>query len=129
MPEYLHPRDIDEFADEIKTNYLECRVHGHSRTSSSVGMIADVETYGLHREQGARYALKTLRCRNRCGVTWAQIINFDTGEIVSDHGPDYSRAPLYLAKGLGRLVKNDRNRLRLEQLHRWLEAHADEEAS
>lgn len=120
MAEYLAPRDIDEFADQIKTNYLECRVHGHNRTPSNVQMV-DTSELGIVSTDP--FALKTMRCRNKCGVIWTQVINMNTGAIAIDGGPDYSRAPLYLAKGLGRLTRDGRNKLRLEQLQRWLEAH------
>jgi hypothetical protein len=121
MTDYLEPRDIDEFADQIKTNYLECRVHGHNRTPSNASVIAAGDLGIVSKDT---YVMKTLRCRNRCGVVWQQVINMRTGEIVIDGGPDYSRAPLYLAKGLGRLAKSDRNILRLEQLKRWMESHS-----
>jgi hypothetical protein len=123
MAEYMTPRDIDEFVDEIKTNYLECRVHGHNRTPSNASVIPHGDM-GLLADPNTTYVMKTMRCRNKCGVVWQQIINMTTGQVVVDNGPDYSHAPLYLARGLGRLGRSDRDLLRLEQLKRWLEAHS-----
>lgn len=120
--EYLTPRDIDDFVDQIKSNYLECRVHGHNRTPSNAWVVPH-DDLGPLADRSDTYVMKTLRCRNRCGVTWQQVINMTTGAVAIDGGPDYSQAPLYLAKGLGRLGKTDRDLLRLEQLKRWMEAH------
>jgi len=119
VTDYLTPRDIDDFVEQIKTNYLECRVHGHSRVASSAGRIADEESEGL--PPGIEYILKTMRCRNRCGIIWREVLNADTGEVVNYAVPDYTKAPYYLTKGMGRLTKTDRGRLRLEHLARWME--------
>lgn len=125
MTRFSHPRDIDEYADQVPDKYLSCRVDAHSRTPSSIAPIADVaggfeeEFLDALQTEGA-YAVKTLRCRNKCGITWQQVTD-KSGAIIWESGPRYSSAPGYLTKGMGRFTKDMRNRLRAEQIERALE--------
>lgn len=126
---YLKVRDIDEMADKIKDTHLECRVHMHSRYSASVAEIASagrnagkfIDAGGVERKapKDGLY-LKTLHCRNRCGVVWTQVLDA-TGKVLWETGADYHSAPSYLVKGVGRLTREARDRLRLEQAQRWIQ--------
>src|SRR4051794_40418717 len=108
-------------ADNISDKYLACRVDSHSKVSSSIGLIADMDVDPDIRSISGAWAVKTRRCRNRCGVVWFEVIGKD-GEVLFETGADYSRAPDYLVKGVGRLTRADRNRLRLEQVQRAIES-------
>lgn len=113
-------RDIDEMADSISDRHLACRVDNHSKVPSSIGKIADMDVDDDVRNITGSYAIKTLRCRNRCGVVWFQVLSKE-GQILWETGADYSQAPGYLVHGLGRLTRDDRDRLRKEQIERALE--------
>lgn len=112
--EYTHARDIDEYADRVPDRYLACRVNGHSRTSSSIGEIADMDVHESIKEIRGGTFLKTMRCRNRCGITWTSVLD-DTGRILWETGPNYGRAPGYLTRGMGRFTREYKDRLRLEE--------------
>lgn len=126
---YLEVRDIDEMADKIKDSHLECRVHAHSRYSASVAEIAGagrnagkfIDAGGTERKAPKDgIFLKTIHCRNRCGVVWTQVLSA-AGRVLWETGASYAGAPGYLVKGTGRLSREDRDRLRLEQAQRWIE--------
>jgi hypothetical protein len=126
---YLKVRDIDEMADKIKDPHLECRVHMHSRYSASVSKISGtgrnaglfIDATGTERKAPKQgLFLKTLHCRNRCGVVWTQVLDA-TGKVLWETGADYHSAPGYLVKGVGRLSRESRDRLRLEQAQRWID--------
>lgn len=118
---FTRARDIDDLAQKLNDAHLTCRVDSHSRQSTSIGPIADVsiDKYGIPNVKGG-VILKTLRCRNRCGVKWTQILD-RTGKVLWETNADYRDAPGYLVKGVGRLKRADRDRLRLEQATRWME--------
>lgn len=114
-------RDIDEYADNVPDKYLACRVDSHARIPSSIGRIADMDldpSFSQLKRVGTY--MKTLRCRNKCGITWQQVID-DKGAVLWESGPRYASAPGYLTKGMGRFTKEYRNRLRLEQIQRAIE--------
>lgn len=120
--EFTAPREIDEYADRVPDKYLACRVNQHSRdpVPSSSGLIKDMVVHeSLENISGATW-VKTMRCRNRCGIVWLQICD-EKGAVLWDSGPDYSRAPGYLTRGLGRFTKEYRDRLRLEEMTRMYE--------
>ena len=120
MTTYTRVRDIDALADSIPDKYLACRVDSHSKVPSSIGLIADMDlSEEILELDGAMY-VKTRRCRNRCGVVWFEVVN-KQGTIIWESGADYSHAPGYLTKGLGRLRRADKDRLRLEQIQRAIE--------
>jgi hypothetical protein len=121
VSQHATPRDIDEFADQIPDKYLACRVDSHSRVPSSIGLIADMNLDASFSElKRVGTFMKTLRCRNKCGITWQQVVD-SNGAILWESGPRYTGAPGYLTKGMGRFTKEYRNRLRLEQLQRAIE--------
>jgi hypothetical protein len=113
-------RDIDDLADQIPDKYLACRVDNHAKVPSSIGRIADMDVNERLLDIVGAMFVKTRRCRNRCGVVWFEVVDKD-GRVLWESGADYTRAPDYLVKGLGRLKRSDRDRLRLEQIQRAIE--------
>lgn len=106
--------DINEWAQSLPTNYLQCRDFGHSWRPFTARWVAEERAYESQ-----------LRC-GRCKTVRYRWIS-RTGEQLGAH---YDYAPGYLAskpKGIGRLVREDRNWLRLESVLRVLPDDAAEE--
>lgn len=110
MVEPPDPRDVQEYARSAKPAFLTCRSYGHAPLPSSVIIV----TLEGSRKQ---YYEQTLRCRNRCGVTWMLLIDMGTGEVL-ERRINYSGAKGYLAKGIGRIQGSARNVVRLEAIDR-----------
>jgi hypothetical protein len=115
---FTHARDADDLAQKIKDTHLTCRVDSHSRYVTSYAPVAD-------NDYADAVLIKTLHCRNRCGVTWTQVLD-KNGHVLWETGASYTKAKGYLVRGVGRLKREDRDRLRLEQAQRWIEKHATE---
>lgn len=117
MPE-PSAEEIADWARGLSDGALACRANpgGHQPIYSSV-----------HEEtlEGTRRTVyvQTYRCRNRCGCTWEQIIDKRTGQqyrlkiIYPKRG--------YLAPGIGRVVGDKKNIVRLELVLRRLQKQAE----
>jgi hypothetical protein len=108
--DYAKPRDVEAFAGELKIVALQCRTYGHSFRPFTV------------RQQKAEghpssYYEQVLRCR--CRVKRILVLS-RTGSVLSSRY-DYTDSPGYLSKGLGRIVGEGRDVLRLENITRLLE--------
>ena len=103
-------RDAESFAHSLKKAHLICRAYGHIPRPSNVNIVT---------MEGSRkrYYEQVLTCRNRCGVKWRLIIDMKTGIQLYRHA-DYSGAPGYLAKGIGRIGRDGKGAIRLEAITR-----------
>lgn len=100
-PHYADTGEVEEFAAGLKETFLYCRELGHNW-----------KPYTAASGEGGGF-VRTLRCV-RCRTRRVQELN-SRGAIISNH---YEYAEGYQAKGLGRIVGEGRDMLRLESLTR-----------
>lgn len=102
---------MEAWAAGLNEARLLCRTLGHAPLPSSVTIVAAEGSNRTYYEQ-------TLRCRNRCGCWWTQLIDTRTGEQLRRqlHYP-----PGYLAIGIGRINGDKKNIVRLEDARRRYE--------
>lgn len=100
--------DAESFAMGLKKSHLICRSYSHAKIPSVVRVV---------QLEGSRkkYYEQTLTCRNRCGVKWRILIDMTTGLVLRSQ-LDYSGAPGYLAKGIGRINAEGRGAIRLQAI-------------
>jgi hypothetical protein len=110
MTDYAKPRDVEQFAGGLGQQALMCRTYGHGFNPFVVNVVQFEGSTEDYYEQ-------ILRCK--CRVRRILLLN-TRGAVVSSHY-DYSRAPGYLAVGIGRVVGEGRDVLRLESVTRLLE--------
>lgn len=101
-PTFADPSDVRDFAVGLSPTHLQCRELGHNW-----------RPYTAQWKPRDRCFDRVLRC-TRCKTQRVQVLN-RFGAIVSSH---YVYADGYQAKGLGRIVGDGRDALRLEELQR-----------
>lgn len=109
MTEYAKPRDVQDFAEGLKKQHLLCRTYGHGFQPYTVERATAEGSAAVYYEQ-------TLRCK--CRVRRRLLLS-RTGAVVSSTY-DYNDAPGYLTQGIGRVVGEGRDVLRLEGVTRLL---------
>lgn len=112
-PAYADPRDVASFAHGLEDNYLQCRELGHNWRRWVARWVADQDAYE-----------RALRCP-RCGAERWQTLS-DRGSVLTNN---YKYPEEYVIKGLGRIVGDGRDALRLESLARDISDHEHKEAS
>lgn len=110
MADYAKPRDVQEFAEGLRQQFLLCRTYGHSFAPFTVQVANTVGRRSVYYEQ-------VLRCKCR---TKRRLLLSRTGAVISS-SYDYTEAPGYLMHGLGRVVGEGRDVLRLESVTRLIE--------
>lgn len=110
MTDYAKPRDVQAFAEGLKNQHLMCRTYGHGFNPYTV-------TRATAEGNKAVYFEQTLRCK--CRVKRRLLLS-RTGAIISSTY-DYTEAPGYLTQGIGRVVGEGRDVLRLEGITRLME--------
>lgn len=105
--ERAHERDVLGFLEELRTTFLYCRELGHNWKPWRATLHAG--TYE-----------RVLRC-TRCRTERVQELTA-SGHLLSNH---YRYADGYQSKGLGRLVGDDRDALRMTSLLRFTEKDND----
>lgn len=101
---YADPGEVADFAAELPISHLHCRELGHN-WKPWVARIAE--------DGGFERALRCTRCR---AERWQSLTR--GGSIVSSH---YVYPDGYIHEGLGRIVGDGRDALRLESLTRALD--------
>lgn len=96
--------EVEQFAASLKESYLLCRELGHNWRPHTARYLADQRAYE-----------RSLRC-SRCYTERRQVLT-GSGHIV---GSSYVHPEGYLHKGLGRIVGEGRDALRLESLQRFI---------
>lgn len=114
VPEYAKSRDVETFAAGLKQQALQCRTYGHSFNPYTVAT-------GRAEGNPSVYYEQTLRCK--CRVK-RRLLLTRTGAVVSSVY-DYTDAPGYLTDGIGRIVGEGRDVLRLEAITRLIEKEGD----
>lgn len=100
--------ELAEWAAGLNDGQLLCRTKGHAPLPSSVHVeVLDGTRRHIY--------VQTDRCRNRCGVTWTEGIDMNSGAryFRKTHYPKG-----YLAKGIGRIFGEKKNVVRLEDVTR-----------
>lgn len=102
--------DVEQFASGLQRQKLLCRTYGHSFAPFTVN-VGNIENprMGVYYEQ-------TLRCR--CGVKRRLLLS-RSGSVVSS-SYIYSESDGYLSHGLGRIVGEGKDALRIEALTRLI---------
>lgn len=100
-PHYADPQDVEDFAQNLPDKFLFCREMGHNWRPFSAGRHADG---GF---------VRILRC-NRCKTERHQELSH-RGSVTGNH---YVYPEDYTVKGLGRIVGDGRDALRLVSLTR-----------
>jgi hypothetical protein len=113
MARFAKPSDVEKFAVTLKEQYLQCRTYGHGFKPRTVSRHT---AEGQPARSMAIYFEQTLRCA--CGVQRKLLLSRTGSIIASTH--DYTDAPGYLAKDMGRIVGEGRDVLRLESVDRLL---------
>lgn len=114
MPNYAKPRDVRAFAEGLMRQQLLCRTYGHSFNPFTV-------TKGRAEGRPSVFYEQVLRCK--CKVK-RRLLLTRTGAVVSSTY-DYSEAPGYLTAGIGRVVGEGRDVLRLESVTRLIEKEGE----
>lgn len=110
MAEYAKPRDVKAFAEGLAQQQLLCRTYGHSFNPFTVTRAKTEGKRSVYYEQ-------ILRCK--CKVKRRLLLS-SRGSVISSTY-DYTDAPGYLTKGIGRVVGEGRDVLRLESITRLIE--------
>lgn len=108
-PTYADPKDVAQWAEELTASYLECRELGHLWRPFAARWVPE-----------DRYYERVLRC-TRCKTKRVQTLS-RRGEVVLSH---YVYPDGYQSNGMGRIVGDGRDALRLESLTRFLSKHED----
>lgn len=98
------PSEVESFAQSLKMSYLMCRELGHNWRPATARYVRSQKVYE-----------RSLRCV-RCTCERQQVLDA-SGSIISTH---YVHPEGYLHKGLGRIVGEGRDVLRLESLNRFI---------
>lgn len=106
QPHYADPDAVADAAKEMTQAHLECRSLGHTWKPYTAEYDATARAYDA-----------VLRCP-RCKVRRVLLIDV-RGHVVSTHY-DYGDADGYMLKGMGRVVGEGKDALRLEQLGRFI---------
>lgn len=109
--EYADPAEVSDFAAELSDKFLECRDTGHNWRRLAARWSPHLGEYR-----------RVHRCRS-CRAERTQRLS-DKGAILSS-SIDYPDG--YLHKGLGRIVGDGRDLLRLETMGRFAVESDDEE--
>lgn len=110
--QYADLADVQEFASTLGEGFLECRDNGHTWKRLSARWYPHL---GIYR--------RVHRCRNCKSERWQELS--DKGHILRK-GIDYAEG--YLLQGLGRVVGDGRDAMRLESMLRnAIEVDEDEE--
>lgn len=104
--QFADPDAVADAAKEMTQAHLECRSLGHTW-----------KPYTAEYDASARAYDAVLRCP-RCKVRRVLLIDV-RGHVVNTHY-DYSDADGYMLKGMGRVVGEGKDALRLEQLGRFI---------
>jgi hypothetical protein len=104
-PTYADPADVASWAGGLSESFLMCREIGHSWRPFSAHWIAEDDCFD-----------RTLRC-TRCKTKRVQMLSAH-GAIVSSQ---YIYPDGYQSNGMGRIVGDGRDALRLESLQRLVE--------
>lgn len=96
--------EVEQFAHGLSMNYLQCRELGHNWRPHTARWVQDQGCYE-----------RVLRCV-RCQTLRIQLLD-QYGAIISS---SYKHAEGYLHKGMGRIVGESRDIVRLESLTRFL---------
>lgn len=115
MADFAKPRDVEEFALNLRHQSLMCRTYGHGFNPYVVNIVELEGSTGTYYEQ-------ILRCK--CRVRRVLLMN-DRGAVLRSHY-DYSHAPGYLAQSIGRIVGEGRDVLRLEAVTRIIQKEEHE---
>lgn len=113
MTDYAKPREVETFAEGLKQQHLLCRTYGHSFAPFTVTRTAAEGKPAVYYEQ-------ILRCK--CRVKRRLVLS-RTGALISSTY-DYTEAEGYLTHGIGRIVGEGRDVLRLESITRLVEKEA-----
>lgn len=114
MPNYAKPRDVKSFAEGLTRQFLLCRTYGHSFNPFTVSK-------GRTEGRPSVYYEQVLRCKCR---TKRRLLLSRSGSVISSTY-DYSEAPGYLTNGIGRVVGEGRDVLRLESVTRLIEKEGE----
>lgn len=106
---YADRAEVAEFAQTLTISHLECREMGHNWKRWIARWIPEQHAY--------ERALRCVRCRTE---RW-QLLS-DSGAVLPGGGYKYPDG--YQHQGLGRIVGEGRDALRLESLRRDLEKEA-----
>jgi hypothetical protein len=101
--------DVEQFALGLQRQKLQCRTYGHSFAPHSVNVGVTVGRANAYYEQ-------TLRCR--CGVKRRLLLSRSGSVISSSY--IYNESEGYLSSGLGRIVGEGKDALRMEMLTRLI---------
>lgn len=101
---YADPSEVADFAASLSESFLQCRELGHNWKPWTVRWLPEE----VHYER----ALKCSRCHTE---RWQALT--DRGAVLSGH---YVYPDGYVVQGLGRIVGEGRDALRLESLTRAL---------
>lgn len=102
---YADPHEVAEFAQGLSISHLHCRELGHNWRPHAARRAEDGGSFE-----------RVLRCV-RCKTLRIQVLSI-YGAVVSSH---YEYPDGYISKGLGRIVGDGRDRLRLETTMRMME--------
>lgn len=105
-PSYAHPDDVRDWAEGLKESYLQCRELGHNWRPHTARWSSEFE--GFERR---------LRC-TRCRTVREQVLSAH-GAVVTNQ---YLYPDGYQTHGMGRVVGDGRDALRLESIQRALQA-------
>lgn len=109
---------VQEWAEELSDQALACRTYGHGSNMRPF----TVRRYKAEGKPTVYYRI-VLRCK--CKVRRVMYATA-SAKIVSSHY-DYSHAPGYPTSGIGRLVGEERDVVRLEGFTRFITTHPEEE--
>lgn len=99
-----HVSEVQVWAEKLSQSFLYCRAFGHNWRPWTAKWIPEQRCF----EQ----IVRCTRCKNQR----LQLLD-RRGDVVAGH---YRYAPGYLHKGLGRLVGEDKGKVRLEALKRQI---------
>jgi hypothetical protein len=106
------PNEVEQWAHTLKQSFLLCRELGHNWRPHTARYVPEQRAYE-----------RSLRC-TRCYCERRQVLNGNGGIVSSS----YVHPEGYLHKGLGRIVGEGRDTLRLESLTRFIEAASSKSA-
>jgi hypothetical protein len=106
------PSEVEQWAHTLKQSWLLCRELGHNWRPHTARFVPEQRAYE-----------RSLRC-TRCTCERRQLLD-GSGHIVSSQ---YVHPEGYLHKGLGRIIGEGRDALRLESLHRFIEQTSSKSA-
>jgi hypothetical protein len=100
--DYADPAEVADLAAGMKQTHLECRTWNHIWRPNTAALATTQRWYDV--------TMRCVRCRSLRVQTWSL-----SGTVVTSH---YEYAEGYLNKGLGRIVGDGRDALRLEIVQR-----------